>query len=91
MKTALLFSGQGAQYPGMLLDVADAFLVAREAFLAASEATERDLYGEIRDKSQAELDRTVNTQPCLLACEIAALSSARSCRMSRKRPTTSGT
>ena len=73
MKTALLFPGQGAQYPSMLLDVAEAYPAAREAFDAARQATGRSLLAELGTLSQEELNQTVNTQPCMLACELASL------------------
>ena len=73
MKTAFLFSGQGAQYPGMMLDVVDAYSEAREVFHVAKEVLGRDLYTEIGQMSQNELDQTLNTQPCMLVCELAVL------------------
>lgn len=72
MKTALLFSGQGGQSPGMMRDLIDAFPAARELFDMASALLHKDLYTLTMSGAQEELDRTENTQPCLLACELAA-------------------
>jgi len=72
MKTAILFSGQGAQFPGMMRDLIDAYPAARELFDTASALLGRDIYTLTMEASQAELNQTENTQPCLLACELAA-------------------
>ncbi len=71
MKTVFLFSGQGAQYPGMLLDIVKVFPKAREIFDIANEATKRNLDEEIKNFSPDELNKTINTQPCMMACELA--------------------
>lgn len=72
MKTAVLFSGQGAQFPGMMKDLVDAYPAGRELFDTASTLLGRDIYTLTMEGTQEELDRTENTQPCLLACELAA-------------------
>lgn len=72
MKTAVLFSGQGGQHPGMMRDLIDADPAARELFDTASALLGRDLYALTMEGAQEELDQTENTQPCLLACELAA-------------------
>lgn len=72
MKTAVLFSGQGAQFPGMMRDFIDAYPAARELFDMASGLLGRDLYALTVESSPEELNQTENTQPCLLACELAA-------------------
>lgn len=72
MRTAVLFSGQGAQFPGMMRDLIDAYPAARELFDTASSLLGRDLYALTMEGSPEELNRTENTQPCLLACELAA-------------------
>ena len=73
MKTALMFSGQGTQHPGMMGDLFEAYGQAREVFDKASSLLGRDIYDITMNSAQEELDRTENTQPCLLACELAAL------------------
>lgn len=72
MKTAILFSGQGGQQPGMMRDLIDAYPAARELFDMASALLGRDIYTLTMEGTQEELDRTENTQPCVLACELAA-------------------
>lgn len=73
MKTALMFSGQGTQYPGMMRDLFEAYNQTSEVFDKASALLGRDIYDLTMNAAQEELDRTENTQPCLLACELAAL------------------
>lgn len=73
MKTALMFSGQGTQYPGMMGDLFESHNDAKEVFDKASAFLDRDIYDLTMNATQEELDRTENTQPCLLACELAAL------------------
>lgn len=73
MKTALMFSGQGTQYPGMMGDLFKAHNEAKEVFDKAFSLLGRDIYDLTINATQEELDRTENTQPCLLACELAAL------------------
>ena len=73
MKTALLFPGQGAQHPGMMLDIAGAYPEAREVFALASELLGRDILAELNTLGKEELSETRNTQPILLTCELAAL------------------
>lgn len=72
MKTAILFSGQGGQQPGMMRDLIDTYPAARELFDTASALLGRDIYALTMEGTQEELDRTENTQPCVLACELAA-------------------
>ncbi len=70
-KIAFVFSGQGDQHPGMGKALYGAYPAARAAF---------DLCDSIRpgtsaqcfSGTEAELQQTKNTQPCLYAMEIAA-------------------
>lgn len=78
MKTALMFSGQGAQFPGMMQDIVTEYRIARELFDLASTALGRDIYSLTMESSQEKLNLTQNTQPCLLACELAVLRIIRS-------------
>lgn len=73
MKIVLLFSGQGAQYPGMLKDVIETYSEARRLFDEASSILERDIYHLTMDAAQEELNETLNTQPAMLVCELALL------------------
>jgi len=69
-KTAFVFAGQGAQYPGMGITLYEQNAAAREVF---------DLCESIRPGtlelcfkgSQDVLNQTVNTQPCLFAMDLA--------------------
>ncbi len=72
MKTAFLFSGQGAQYVGMGKELYDNFDCAREVF----DEADRALGFSIKDicfNDEAELNRTENTQPAILTMSTAAL------------------
>lgn len=69
-KIALLFAGQGAQYPGMGKDFYEQNPVAREVF----EKLEQQRLGTMQQcftGSKEELSLTLNTQPCLFAVVIA--------------------
>ncbi|MGQ0550961.1 MAG: ACP S-malonyltransferase [Armatimonadota bacterium] len=68
---AFMFPGQGAQYVGMGVDLAERHPVARRAFEEASEATGVDLLGLCRDGPEDRLRQTENTQPAILACSWA--------------------
>ncbi len=72
MKIAFLFSGQGAQYPGMMKDLYEAEAAAKEVFDAADAALGRSISGLCFDGTQEELNLTHNTQPCMLAADLAA-------------------
>lgn len=79
MKTAIMFSGQGAQYPGMMRDIFEAYPAAKEIFQKATEILQRDIYALSMNSGKEELNLTQNTQPCLLACELAALRVFKNC------------
>lgn len=76
MAVAWLFPGQGSQAVGMGKELADAYASAARVFAEANEALGVDLRRLCFEGPQAELDRTANTQPALLAASIAALRAA---------------
>lgn len=70
-KIAILFSGQGAQYPGMMKDLYDAEPVAKELFDKADAALGREISKVCFEGTQEDLNLTHNTQPCMLAGDLA--------------------
>ena len=72
MKIGFLFSGQGAQYPGMMKDLYDAEPSAKELFETADSVLGRKISELCFNGTQEELNLTHNTQPCMLAGDLAA-------------------
>lgn len=72
MKTAFLFSGQGAQCPGMGKELYDNYDVAKNVFDTASKVLGRDIAKLCFEGTQEELNLTHNTQVCMLAVDLAA-------------------
>ncbi len=72
-KTALLFPGQGAQYPGMGRDFYEQFEEARTVFRTANEALGFDLAALCFHGKQEELNKTSVCQPAILVTSIAIL------------------
>ncbi len=70
-KIAFVFSGQGAQYPGMGKELYDSSPAAKAVFDMADSVragtSEQCFSGE-----KEVLNRTVNTQPCVFAVDLAA-------------------
>ncbi|MDR1307958.1 MAG: ACP S-malonyltransferase [Treponema sp.] len=71
-RIVFLFPGQGAQYPGMGLDMADASAGAREVFAAASDIMGLDMAALIRNSDAETLKRTDISQPAISAVSLAA-------------------
>ncbi len=71
--TAVVFPGQGSQFVGMGRDLAQASPAARDAFAEADEALGFKLSQLCWEGPEAELTDTVNAQPALLTCSVAAL------------------
>lgn len=70
---ALVFPGQGSQYPGMGKELAENFAAAREVFEEANDTLGFDLADLCFAGSEADLQLTANTQPAILAVSVAAL------------------
>ena len=71
--TAFLFSGQGAQYPGMMGTLFSEFPEAAALLHTADSVLGIPLSEVIAMGPADELNKTRNTQPALLTCEVAAL------------------
>ena len=72
-KIAFMFSGQGAQYPGMGKELFDHFPESRSVFQEAKKVLSIDMDRLCFSGSQANLNQTENTQPAILTTSIAAL------------------
>lgn len=72
MKIGFLFSGQGAQYPGMMKDIYDVEPAAKALFDKADKVLGREISKICFDGTQEELNLTHNTQPCMLVSDLAA-------------------
>lgn len=71
-RIAVLFSGQGSQYPGMGRKLHERDAATRELFEQASSLLDLDMRRLCFEGSGEELQRTENTQPALLLCSVAA-------------------
>ena len=70
-KIAFLFSGQGAQHPGMGKDLYDNFSEVAELFNKA-EALRPGTLAQMFEGDEATLRDTANTQPCLYLADLGA-------------------
>lgn len=71
-KVVACFSGQGAQKVGMFRDLYDSCSRVREVFEVATEACGFDVAKMCFEGPEELLNQTIHTQPCVLACDIAA-------------------
>jgi [acyl-carrier-protein] S-malonyltransferase len=70
VKLALVFPGQGSQAVGMMSRYG-AYPVVRDTFAEASKALGEDLWALVENGPEEALNQTVNTQPAMLAADIA--------------------
>ncbi len=70
-KIAFLFSGQGAQHPGMGKDLYENYTEVATLFDAA-EALRPGTLSQMFEGDEATLRNTANTQPCLYLADLAA-------------------
>ena len=70
MKLALVFPGQGSQAVGMMSRY-EGYPVVRDTFAEASAVLGQDLWALVEDGDEAALNQTINTQPVMLAADIA--------------------
>ena len=70
MKLAFVFPGQGSQSVGMMAGWGDRAEV-RNTFAEASDALGQDLWTLVADGPAELLNQTVNTQPAMLAADVA--------------------
>jgi [acyl-carrier-protein] S-malonyltransferase len=69
---AIVFPGQGAQYPGMGQDLYRGSRAVRELFAEAGDILGRDMVSLCFDGPQEALDLTTNTQIAVLTADIAS-------------------
>ena len=75
-KIAFVFSGQGAQYPGMGKSICEGSKAAREIF-EISERLRPGTTAQCFEGTKEELSLTVNTQPCLYTVDLAIASAVK--------------
>ena len=70
-RAAFLFPGQGSQFLGMMSGLAGDCPEIRQTFAEASEVLGFDLWRLCQEGPEKDLNRTENTQPAMLAADIA--------------------
>lgn len=73
LKIAYVFPGQGAQFQGMGKDFCDNFEVSKNIYKTADKVLKREISKICFEGDDEELKQTINTQPCIVATEIAIL------------------
>jgi [acyl-carrier-protein] S-malonyltransferase len=69
--SCFVFPGQGSQFVGMLSDIAPEFPEVKKTFAEASDVLGFDLWKLTQEGPAEELDKTMHTQPALLAASYA--------------------
>jgi len=72
-KTAFLFSGQGAQFPGMGKDLWENYSCVKELFILASDLTGKDMKALLFDGTAEDLKETRNTQQAVTLVNLSVL------------------
>ena len=70
-KIAYVFPGQGAQYMGMGKDFYEKFDAAKNVYQTADKILNKEISRICFEGNEDELKQTSNTQPCMVATEIA--------------------
>ncbi len=76
-KNIFLFSGQGSQYVGMAKELYDAYDEAKAVFETANSILGYDIADICFNGPDTELNKTVNSQPAIMACSLAAFEAAK--------------
>jgi [acyl-carrier-protein] S-malonyltransferase len=72
MTFAAIFPGQGSQSTSMLADLAAEFEIVEQTFAEASDSLGFDLWKLTQENPDNALNKTLNTQPAMLAAGVAA-------------------
>lgn len=76
-KNMFLFSGQGSQYVGMGKEFYEKYAGSKAVFDKANEVLGYDLTDICFNGLDTELNKTVNSQPAIMACSLAAFEAAK--------------